>query len=40
MFHLLIRTIYIYIHMHMISYDILKLYYFLIYNKLRAHFVL
>lgn len=30
----LICTIHIYIHMHTISYDILKLYYILIYNKL------
>lgn len=34
MFHFLICTIHIYIHMHTISYDILKLYYILIYNKL------
>lgn len=40
MFHFLICTIHIYIHMHTISYDILKLYYILIYNKLWALFVL
>lgn len=40
MFHFLICTIHIYIHMHTISYDILKLYYILIYNKLWAFFVL